>query len=64
MAFVTIENQQPVFALCSGCCIIVEVFDPIQTYRIDGPTIVGGCDTLIGQEVALNIPIDEVVLRN
>ncbi len=29
MAFVAVEDQQPVFALCPGRCMVVEVFDPI-----------------------------------
>ena len=48
VAFVAVEDQQPVFALCPGCCIVVEVLDPIETYSIGSPAIVGGCDTLVG----------------
>jgi len=29
MAFVAVEDQQSVFALCPGRCMVVEVFDPI-----------------------------------
>ena len=64
MAFVAVEDQQSVFALCPGRCMVVEVFDPIQIYCIGGPTIVGGCDVLVGREVAFSIPVGEVVLRN
>ena len=29
VALVTIKDQQLVFALCPGCCVVVEVLDPI-----------------------------------
>ncbi len=41
----------------------VEVLDPIQAYCIGRPAIIGGYDTLVGWEVALGIPVSEVVLR-
>ena len=41
----------------------VEVLDPIQAYCIGCPAIVGGCDALVGWEVALSILVSEVVLR-
>ena len=41
----------------------VEVLDPIQAYRIGSPAIFGGCDAPVGWEVALGIPVGEVVLR-
>jgi hypothetical protein len=43
--------------------MVVEVLDLIQTYDIDNLAIVGGCDTLVGREVALGVPVGEVVLR-
>ncbi len=41
----------------------VEVFDPIQAYCIGSLAIVGGCDAPVGWEVALGVPVGEVVLR-
>ena len=41
----------------------VEVLDPIQANGIGCPAIVGSCDTPVGWEVALGIPVGEVVLR-
>ena len=29
VALVAVEDQQPVFALCPGCCMVVEVLDPV-----------------------------------
>ena len=43
--------------------MVVEVLDPIQAYRIGSPAIVGSCDTLGSWEVALGVPVGEVVLR-
>ena len=40
----------------------VEVLDPIQAYRIGSPAIFGGCDAPVGWEVALGVPVGEVVL--
>jgi len=40
----------------------VEVLDPIQANGISRPAIVGSCDALVGWEVALGIPVGEVVL--
>jgi hypothetical protein len=63
VTLVAIEDQQPVFALCPGRRVVVEVLDPIQAYYIDGPAIFGGRDTPVGWEVAFGIPVGEVVLR-
>ena len=41
----------------------VEVLDLIQAYYIGRPAIVGGCDAPVGREVALGVPVGEVVLR-
>ena len=41
----------------------VEVLDPIQAYRIGSLAIVGGYDAPVGREVALGVPVGEVVLR-
>ena len=41
----------------------VEVLDPIQANGISRPAIIGSCDTPVGREVALRIPVGEVVLR-
>jgi len=40
----------------------VEVLDPIQANCIGRPAIVSGCDTPVGWEVVLGIPVSEVVL--
>ena len=29
VAFVAVEDQQPIFAFCTTCCMVVEVLDPI-----------------------------------
>ena len=55
MAFVAVEDQQPVFALCPGRYIVIEVLDPIEAYCIGSLAIVGGRDTLVGREVALGV---------
>jgi hypothetical protein len=41
----------------------VEVLDLIEAYCISCPAVVGGCNTPVGWEVALLIPVGEVVLR-
>ena len=48
VALVAVEDQQPVFAFCTRCCIDVEVLNPIQAYCISSLAIIGGCDTLVG----------------
>jgi len=40
----------------------VEVLDPIQANGIRSLAILGGCDTPVGWEVVLGIPVGEVVL--
>ena len=62
VALVAVEDQQPVFSFRTRCCMVVEVLDPIQAYRIGSPAIVGGCDALVGRKVALGVPVGEVVL--
>ena len=63
VAFVAVEDQQPVFAFRTRRCIVVEVLDPIKAYRISSPAIFGSCDTPVGREVALGILVGKVVLR-
>ena len=63
VALVAVEDQQPIFAFRTRCCVVVEVLDPIQAYCIGSPAIVGGCDAPVGREVALGVPASEVVLR-
>jgi hypothetical protein len=63
MTFVSVEDQQPVLAFCPGRCMTVKVLDPIQAYCIGSLPIVGCCDTPVSWEVALGIPVGEVVLR-
>jgi hypothetical protein len=63
VALVAVKDQQPVLALCSSRRMVVEVLDPIQANGIGSPAIVGSRDTPIGQEIALGIPVGEVVLR-
>jgi len=51
-----------VFTFRTRYYIEIEVLDLIQAYRISGPAIVRGCDTPVGQEVTLRIPVGKVVL--
>ena len=44
--------------------MVVEVLDPIQAYCIGSPAIFGGCNAPVGWEVALGVPVGEVVLRS
>ncbi len=62
VALVAVEDQEPIFAFCTRCCIEVEVLDPVQANCIGSPAIVGSCDTPVGWEVALGVPVGEVVL--
>jgi hypothetical protein len=64
VTLMAVEDQQPVFALYPRCRMVVEVLDPIQTYGIGSPAIVGGYNTPVGREVALGVPVGEVVLRS
>ena len=63
VALVAVKDQQPALALCPGRCVVVEMLDPIQAYCIGSPAIVGGCNAPVGREVALGVPVGEVVLR-
>ena len=38
------------------------MLDPIQAYCIGSLAIIGSCDALVGQEVALSVLVGEVVL--
>ncbi len=62
VALVAVEDQQPIFAFRTRCRMEVEVLDPIQANGISSPAIVGGCDTPVGWEVALGVPVGEVVV--
>jgi len=62
VALVAVEDQQPVFTFRTRYCMEVEVLDPIQAYRISRPAIIGSCDAPVGREVALGVPVGEVVL--
>ena len=64
VALVAVKDQQPIFAFCTRCYMVVEVLDPIQAYRIGSLAIVGSCDTPVGWKVALGVPVGEVVLRS
>jgi len=64
VAFVAVKDQQPVFAFCTRCCMEVEVLDPIQAYCIGSPAIISGYNAPVGLEVALGVPVGEVVLRS
>jgi hypothetical protein len=59
---VAVEDQQPISAFRTRCCMEIEVLDPIQAHCIGRPAIFGSCDTPVGWEVALGIPVGEVVL--
>ena len=58
-----VEDQQPIFAFRTRCCIEVEVLDPIQAHCIGHPAVIGSYDTPVGWEVAFRIPVGKVVLR-
>ena len=64
VALVAVEDQQPVFAFRTRCCVEVEVLDPIQANGIGRPAIVGSCDAPVGWEVALGVLVSKVVLRS
>ena len=57
VAFVAVEDQQPIFAFRTTCCMVVEVLDLIQANNIGSLAIVGGSDTPVGLEVALGAPV-------
>ena len=44
MAFMTIKDQQAIFALDEWLCVLVEVLDPFESNRIVCPSIFGYCD--------------------
>jgi hypothetical protein len=62
VAIVAIKDQQPIFALCTRCCVEIEMPNPIHAFFIGSPAIIGYCNTPIGREVALLIPVGEVIL--
>ena len=62
VALIAVEDQQLVFAFRTRCYIAVEVLDLIQAYYISSLAIFSGCNTLVGQEVALSILVSEVAL--
>ena len=47
VALVAVEDQQPIFAFRTKCCMVVEVLDPIQAYYISRPAIIGSCNILV-----------------
>ena len=63
VAFVAVEDQQPIFALRTKRYIAIEVLDPIQAYCISSLAVIGNCDTLVSREIALGVLVSEVVLR-
>jgi hypothetical protein len=48
VTLIAVEDQQPVFALCPGRRMVVEVLNPIQAYCIGSLDILGGRDTPVG----------------
>ena len=47
VAFVAVEDQQPVYALCPGRRMVVEVLDPLKANYIGNPAIVGSRNALV-----------------
>jgi hypothetical protein len=48
VAFVAVEDQQPIFTLRPRRYIVVEVLDLIEAYYISSLAVVGSCDTPVG----------------
>ena len=48
VALVAVEDQQPISAFRTRCCMEIEVLDPIQAHCIGRPAIFGGCDAPVG----------------
>ena len=62
VAIVAVKDEQLIFALRTRCCVEIEVPNPIHTFLIGSPTIIGWYNTPGLREVALFIPVGEMVL--
>ena len=62
VAIVAIKDKQPIFALHTRYYIEIEVLNPIHTFLINNPPIIGYYNTPKGRKVTLLIPISKVVL--
>ena len=62
VAIVAVKDQQPIFALRTSCCMEIEVTNLIHAFLICSPAIIGCCNTPVGREVALFIPVGKVIL--
>jgi hypothetical protein len=47
VAFIAVEDQQPVYTLYLGYYIVVKVLDLVKANYIGSPAIIGSCDTLV-----------------
>ena len=62
VAIVAVKDEQPIFALCTRCCMEIEVPNPIYTFLISNLPVISYCNTLGGRKVVLLILVGEVVL--
>ena len=56
-----IEDNRPIYTLCTRFCILVEVFDPFEASFVVCPPIGSWFDSLVEREAALSILVGEVV---
>ena len=62
VAIVAVKDEQPIFTLRTRYYVEIEVPNPIYTFLISSPPVIGYYNTPGGRKVALLIPISEVVL--
>jgi len=62
VAIVAVKDKQPIFALRTRYYIEIKVPNPIHTFLISSPPVIGYYNTPGGRKVALLIPVSEVVL--
>ena len=62
VAIVAVKDKQPIFTLRTKYYVEIEVPNPIHTFLISNPPVIGYCNTPGGRKVALLIPVNEVVL--
>ena len=62
VAIVAVKDKQLIFALCTKYYVEIEMPNPIHTFLISSPPVIGYYNAPGGRKVALLIPISEVVL--
>jgi len=62
VVIVAVKDKQPIFALRTKYYIEIKVPNPIHTFLISSPAIISYYNTPSLREVALFIPISEMVL--